>query len=132
MKPNSVKAIGTGVFETLPCQLLIKSIGYKSAPLEGLSFNYKTNTFPNIQGRIVGAHVSNDAKNNASVTTNKFDNNFILPNVYVVGWAKRGPTGIIGSNIPDAQETAACVLEDLSKRNDRHFIGISRTFVYWH
>ena len=42
----------------------------------------------------------------------------VVPGLYVSGWLKRGPTGIIGSNIADAKETTAAILEDLKSSGD--------------
>ena len=42
------------------------------------------------------------------------DDGGALPGLYAVGWAKRGPTGLIGDNVADAEETARHMLEDLA------------------
>ena len=68
-------------------------------------FNTKTHTFPHRQGRIVSSS-SSSSSNTDSVS--------VVAGLYVTGWAKRGATGIIGSNIPDARETAESVWMDLT------------------
>ena len=61
--------------------------------LEGLPFDDRRNVIPNREGRVLGGDSP-------------------LPGVYVAGWIKRGPTGIIGTNKKDAVQTIACLLED--------------------
>ena len=73
---------------------MFRSIGYRGTPLEGLPFDERRAVIPNDGGRVIG----DDGP---------------LPGEYVVGWIKRGPTGIIGTNKRDAQETVDMVLEDL-------------------
>lgn len=75
---------------TLPCQLVLASVGYQSQAMEGAPFCERTHTVPNVQGRVLGC-----------------------PGLYAVGWLKRGPTGIIASAVGDAKETVAAVLADL-------------------
>ncbi|KAF6253362.1 hypothetical protein COO60DRAFT_1273754 [Scenedesmus sp. NREL 46B-D3] len=91
-------AVGTGEYEEYPVQLVLKSIGYKSLPLPGLPFDNKQGVVPNAAGRVltdVGA---------AADST--------VPGLYVCGWLKRGPTGIIGTNLTDAEETVASMEKD--------------------
>lgn len=76
------RAIGTGEMEEFPCQLVIESVGYVAEPLEGAPFDPKTNTVPNVLGKVVDAD-----------------------DLYVCGWLKRGPSGIIGTNLVDAEQT---------------------------
>lgn len=77
--------------EVLKCDLLIKAVGYRSVPISSrLPFDEKKNIVVNQAGRV-------------------------KPGWYVTGWLRRGPTGIIGSNITDARETVATILEDLSQ-----------------
>ena len=90
------RAVGTGESVTLPAGLLLKSIGYKSLPIPGLPFDARSATVPNAAGRVLAAA-------GAAAT---------VPGVYCAGWVKRGPTGIIGTNITDARETVACLLAD--------------------
>jgi len=92
---------GTGTFETLPVGMVVRSVGYKSVPLEGVPFDERAYVIPNEGGRVIdasGAH---------------------LPGEYVAGWIKRGPTGVVGTNKSDAAETVANLLADLAGAGDR-------------
>ncbi len=93
---GTLNAQGTGQFETLPAGLILRSVGYKGSPLADVPYEPRTGTIPNEQGRV---------KNPATAT--------VVPGEYVVGWAKRGPTGVIGTNRPDAIETVQRMLEDV-------------------
>ncbi|MFE2066920.1 FAD-dependent oxidoreductase [Streptomyces sp. NPDC059467] len=84
---------GTGRYETVEAQLVLRSVGYRGVPLDGLPFDEETGTVPHAAGRIV-------------------EGCFSAPGEYVAGWIKRGPTGVIGSNRPDAKETVLSLLED--------------------
>src|SRR5262249_12076877 len=87
---------GTGEFETLDAQLVLRSVGYQSVPLPGVPFDSRSHTVPNRGGRVV------DSSGNP------------LPGEYVAGWLKRGPTGVIGTNKADAAETVRALLADLA------------------
>jgi ferredoxin/flavodoxin---NADP+ reductase len=87
---------GTGQFETLDVQMVLRSVGYQSVPLPGVPFDPRASVVPNAQGRVLGPDGSP------------------LPGEYVAGWLKRGPTGVIGTNKSDAAETVRCLLEDLA------------------
>jgi ferredoxin/flavodoxin---NADP+ reductase len=89
-------AKGTGTFERIEVGLVLRSIGYRSVPIEGVPFDHTTATLSNRAGRIV--HPSSGET---------------MPGEYVVGWAKRGPTGLIGNNKPDAAATVEAMLADL-------------------
>ncbi|MEU0723969.1 FAD-dependent oxidoreductase [Streptomyces sp. NPDC006140] len=84
---------GTGVYEDLEAQLVLRSVGYRGVPLEGLPFDTATGTVPNLSGRVLREGV-------------------VTPGEYAAGWIKRGPTGVIGTNRPCAKETATSLLED--------------------
>jgi ferredoxin/flavodoxin---NADP+ reductase len=86
---------GTGEFETLDVQMVLRSVGYQSVPLPGVPFDDRACVVPNVAGRVLGA----DGKP--------------LPGEYVAGWLKRGPTGVIGTNKSDAAETVRSLFEDL-------------------
>ncbi len=90
-------AVGTGSFETLDVQMVLRSVGYRGVPLEGLPFDSKRHVIPNQRGRILA------------------ETGEPLPGQYVAGWIKRGPSGIIGTNKPDAAETAGVLIEDLER-----------------
>jgi ferredoxin--NADP+ reductase len=87
---------GTGQFETIDAQLVLRSVGYQSVPLPGVPFDTRTYTVPNAHGRVLSA----DGEP--------------LPGEYVSGWLKRGPTGVIGTNKADAAETVQALLADLA------------------
>jgi ferredoxin--NADP+ reductase len=91
-----LNAHGTGETLIIPAGLVLRSVGYKGTPLADVPFDERTGTIHNRDGRVVeratGQPVSGE---------------------YVVGWAKRGPTGVIGTNKPDAADTVARLLEDV-------------------
>ncbi|MFH8341983.1 FAD-dependent oxidoreductase [Streptomyces sp. AM6-12] len=84
---------GTGQYEETPAQLVLRSVGYRGVPLDGLPFDEASGTVPHTAGRVTrGGAVS--------------------PGEYVAGWIKRGPSGVIGTNRPCAKETVASLLAD--------------------
>ncbi len=89
------KPIGTGQFETLPVGLVFRSVGYRGAPIPGVPFDLKSGKIPNQEGRVLSA-----------------DSKSPCVGEYVVGWAKRGPSGLIGTNRADSVATVKCMLED--------------------
>ena len=86
--------ISTGEFEDIDAQLIVKSVGYFGQPLEGVPFEEKSGTIPNVDGRVA------------------FDDG--AGGVYVAGWIKRGPSGIIGTNKKDSIATVETLLADLA------------------
>ncbi len=98
--------------------IVLKSIGYKCEPVSTLlPFDRRSNTMPHSQGRVrvLDAVATNSAKyevvrHGDAGTSGAVD---VVKGLYVAGWLKRGPTGIVGSNIGDAKETVASVLADL-------------------
>ncbi|XP_076905418.1 NADPH:adrenodoxin oxidoreductase, mitochondrial-like isoform X2 [Bidens hawaiensis] len=94
-------AVGTGQYEDLKCGLVLKSIGYKSIPVDGLPFDHSKGVVPNIKGRVLSSS----------------DINLTEDGLYVCGWLKRGPTGIVATNLYDAEETVASISEDLTKKD---------------
>lgn len=90
---GSVSARGTGQKELLEAGMVVRSIGYQAKPLEGLPFDAKASVIPNFGGRVGRPGEA-------------------LPGCYVVGWIKRGPVGLLGSNKQDARETVDAMLED--------------------
>ena len=90
-----VSAKDTGEREELPVQLVVRSVGYRGVPTPGLPFDDKTATIPNTAGRVDGSR-----------------------NEYVVGWIKRGPTGVIGTNKKDSQETVDTLLAELDRAKE--------------
>jgi ferredoxin--NADP+ reductase len=87
---------GTGSLETLPVQLVLRSVGYQSVPLAGVPFDERSSVVPNADGRVLGPDGA------------------ALPGEYVAGWLKRGPTGVIGTNKSDAAQTVRSLLADLA------------------
>ena len=82
------RAIGTGETYRIPADIVITCIGYETSPIEGVPFDERAGRFANDQGRI-------------------------LPGLYCVGWAKRGPSGTIGTNRPDGYSVIDVVDEDI-------------------
>ena len=82
------RAIGTGELYTIPADLVVTCIGYRSTPIDGVPFDEKGGRFANDDGRISAG-------------------------LYCVGWAKRGPTGTIGTNRPDGYNVIEKVAEDI-------------------
>lgn len=91
----SGKVVGTGETERVPVQLVLRSIGYRSTPLAQLPFDSARNVIANVEGRIVDADGT------------------VQPREYAVGWVKRGPVGVIGTNKSDAAQTVRHLLDDL-------------------
>ena len=94
--PFKQRAEKTGETVEQKCGILFRSIGYNGIPIEGVPFDEKEGIFPNDKGRLL-------------------DNGSVVNGVYVTGWIKRGPSGIIGTNKPDSVETVNCLLEDIEK-----------------
>jgi ferredoxin--NADP+ reductase len=88
------QAVDEGV-ETIECGLVLRSVGYRAVPLPDVPFDERYFVLPNERGRVLTA------------------NGEPLPGVYAVGWIKRGPTGILGTNKRDAEQTVSCLAEDL-------------------
>jgi ferredoxin--NADP+ reductase len=86
---DSGRAVPTGVRETLSCGIVFRSVGYRGVATPGIPFDESSGTIPNEGGRVA-------------------------PGVYVAGWIKRGPTGVIGTNKKDATETVELLLADLA------------------
>jgi len=82
--------------ETIECGLLLRSVGYRAVPLPDVPFDERHFVLPNERGRVLAP----DGET--------------LPGVYAVGWIKRGPTGILGTNKRDADETVALLVADLA------------------
>ncbi|WP_333792780.1 FAD-dependent oxidoreductase [Hyphomicrobium sp.] len=94
--PFDQTAVATEQHEDIPCGLAFRSIGYKGVPIPGLPFDAERGVVPNTAGRV---HADGA----------------VVPGLFVTGWIKRGPSGIIGTNKADSLETVHALLEDLSK-----------------
>lgn len=82
-----LRSVGTGERYVIPCGLVIACIGYRTPPIEGVPYEHGRGRFANTDGRI-------------------------LPGLYCVGWAKRGPSGTIGTNRPDGIAVVDLIAED--------------------
>ncbi|OIP37978.1 MAG: NADP oxidoreductase [Deltaproteobacteria bacterium CG2_30_63_29] len=91
---GTLDAVPTDVFETLDCGLILRSVGYKGVALPDVPYNARKGTIPNSEGRV-------------------HDNDGVaVAGLYVAGWAKRGPSGVIGTNKTCAVETVNHMLAD--------------------
>jgi ferredoxin--NADP+ reductase len=86
-------ARGTGQTLEVGCGLILRSIGYKGIAMPGVPFDERAAVIPSVAGRVQA-------------------NGAAVPGLYVAGWIKRGPSGVIGTNKPDGYETADSVLAD--------------------
>jgi ferredoxin--NADP+ reductase len=87
------RARGTGTLEELPCELIFRSIGYLGGPVAGVPFDDVGGVIRNDGGRVI-------------------DDDGVCPGEYVVGWIKRGPSGVIGTNKKDSQDTIDKLIAD--------------------
>ena len=86
---GAIRAAPTDEVEVIPCGIVLRSVGYRGVRLPGVPFDEAHGVIPNEEGRVTGR-----------------------PGVYVAGWIKRGPSGVIGTNKKDAAETCERLLED--------------------
>ncbi len=84
-------------FEELPVDIVFRSVGYRGVSLAGVPFHDRWGVVPNEKGRVVDQETGG-----------------ALRGIYVAGWIKRGPSGVIGTNKPCAGETVDCMLEDVA------------------
>lgn len=91
------RLVETGETITIPCDLLISCIGYRTSPIPGVPFDERMGRFANDEGRI-------------------------LPGLYCVGWARRGPTGTIGTNRPDGFD----IIDKIAQDFDGGILGTSQ------
>ncbi len=93
---GSLRARAAGEeIETIDCGLVLRSVGYRALALPDVPFDERRFVLPNERGRV---HTPDGVP---------------VPGVYAVGWIKRGPTGILGTNKRDAEETVSCLVEDV-------------------
>jgi len=93
---GTLRARDTGEREELECDLILRSVGYTGIPIDGVPFDEKRGTILNQHGRVLEEHGGMHRIGH-----------------YTAGWIKRGPSGVIGTNKKDAQETVNHLLEDV-------------------
>src|SRR5207245_818966 len=98
---GALRARPTSERETIDTGLVFRAIGYRGLPLPGIPFDERRGVIPNDGGRVT------DPTTGAA-----------RPGEYVVGWIKRGPTGVIGTNKRDAQQTVDAIVDDLAARGN--------------
>ncbi|HXJ77644.1 MAG TPA: FAD-dependent oxidoreductase [Candidatus Methylomirabilis sp.] len=94
---GTLQAKPTDQFETLPVGLVFRSVGYRGVALPGVPFQESWGVIFNANGRVLDP-----------------DTKQPIVGLYAAGWIKRGPSGVIGTNKPDAAQTVACMMEDLA------------------
>ncbi|HTU15447.1 MAG TPA: FAD-dependent oxidoreductase [Solirubrobacterales bacterium] len=94
---GTLRARDTGDREELECDLVLRSVGYTGIPIAGVPFDEKRGTILNERGRVLEEHGGDHRTGH-----------------YTAGWIKRGPSGVIGTNKKDAQETVTHLLEDVA------------------
>jgi ferredoxin--NADP+ reductase len=94
---GTLQAKPSGQVEVLPVGLVFRSVGYRGVPLPGVPFHDSWGVILNEAGRVLEP-----------------DTKQPIVGEYVAGWIKRGPTGVIGTNKPDAAQTVACMIGDLA------------------
>ena len=94
---GGLRAQPTSARETISAGLVFRAIGYRGIPLPGVPFDERAGTIPNEAGRVLDPAGAQ------------------LPGEYVVGWIKRGPSGVIGTNKKDAQQTVDAIFADLAR-----------------
>ena len=94
--------------DTIECGLVLRSVGYRAVPLPDVPFDERSFVLPNERGRV------------------RTPEGEPLSGVYAVGWIKRGPTGILGTNKRDAEETVSCLVQDLESLPEPEHPGAER------
>jgi ferredoxin--NADP+ reductase len=108
---GDLRAEATGTRETLPAGLVFRSVGYLGVALPDVPFDARRGIIPNQAGRVLKASGAP------------------APGEYVVGWIKRGPSGVIGTNKPDAVETTDALLADATSGSLNPSIAPDRAAV---
>lgn len=91
---DQYRSVATGESYTIDCSMVISCIGYQTPPIDGVPYEHGRGRFANLDGRI-------------------------LPGLYCVGWARRGPSGTIGTNRPDGYNIVDAVAEDMPISADK-------------
>lgn len=92
-EPGAQRAVGSGRIDVVACGAVFRSVGYRGVPIAGVPFDEKAGVVLNLEGRVTRDAVA-------------------VPGLYAVGWIKRGPSGVIGTNKADAAETVKHLLAD--------------------
>ena len=92
---DQYRSVSTGESYTIDCSMVISCIGYQTPPIDGVPYEHGRGRFANLDGRI-------------------------LPGLYCVGWARRGPSGTIGMNRPDGYNIIDTVAEDMATGGDKN------------
>ena len=87
---ENLRSVSTGERYVIPCAMVVACIGYQTPPIEGVPYEHGRGRFANTDGRII-------------------------PGLYCVGWARRGPSGTIGTNRPDSYAVVDCLIEDVGE-----------------
>jgi ferredoxin--NADP+ reductase len=106
---GQLRARATGEEETIPAGLVFRAIGYRGVALPGVPLDARRGVIPNEGGRVLGAPEGEGERSQDGGR---------LRGEYVVGWIKRGPSGVIGTNKKDAQETVDAILADAAPGGD--------------
>lgn len=101
-EPGQQSSAGTGIMESIDCGLIFRSVGYHGVAIPGVPFEAAKGVFPNLAGRVV-------------------DTGKVIPGLYTSGWIKRGPSGIIGTNKADSDETVKNLLADIESLPQAEF-----------
>jgi NADPH-dependent glutamate synthase beta subunit-like oxidoreductase len=91
---DQYRSISTGESYTIDCTMVISCIGYQTPSIDGVPYEHGRGRYANLDGRI-------------------------LPGLYCVGWARRGPSGTIGTNRPDGYNIIDTVAEDMATGGDK-------------
>lgn len=89
-----LRSVPTGERYVIPCRLVVACIGYQTPPIDGVPYEHGRGRFANDEGRI-------------------------LPGLYCVGWARRGPSGTIGTNRPDGFAIVDLIAEDITASSSK-------------
>jgi ferredoxin--NADP+ reductase len=93
---GALRPRATAQYEEIPVDLVFRSVGYRGVAIPDVPFDDRGARIPNQGGRVLD-RVGGD----------------VMPGMYTSGWIKRGPSGVIGTNKPDAGETVQAIAEDL-------------------
>jgi NADPH-dependent glutamate synthase beta subunit-like oxidoreductase len=86
---TELRSVGTGEYYTVPASLVVSCIGYQTPPIAGVPYEHGRGRFANMDG-------------------------LIAPGLYCAGWARRGPTGTIGTNKPDGARIAEKIIAEVA------------------